>query len=107
MYYVVVCGGERAMLPALPALSLFDSELSLWRDYARALGRERELAWDELRARKIAEDRLAELVPAINALASARSCRHGPGRADRDVGSGARRYASQGAGGAHAGRRGE
>jgi hypothetical protein len=73
MYYVVVCGGARAVLPALPALSLFDSELSLWRDYARALGRERELAWDELSARKIAEDRLAELVPAINALASART----------------------------------
>jgi len=74
MYYVVVCGGESATLPALPALSLFDDgERSLWRDYARALGRERELAWDELNARKVAEDRLAELVPAINALASARA----------------------------------
>jgi hypothetical protein len=74
MYYIVVCGGEDAVLPALPALSLFDdSKHSLWRDYARALGRERELAWDELNARKIAEDRLAELVPAINALASARA----------------------------------
>lgn len=74
MYYVVVCGGENAVLPALPALSLFDDgERSLWRDYARALTREGELAWDELNARKIAEDRLAELVPAINALASARA----------------------------------
>lgn len=74
MYYVVVCGGEGTALPALPALSLFDDgELSLWRDYARALGRERELAWDEFNARKVAEDRLAELVPAINALASARA----------------------------------
>jgi SAM-dependent methyltransferase len=74
MYYVVVCGGDDATLPALPAISLFDDgEGSLWRDYMRALAREGELAWDELNARKIAEDRLAELVPAINALASARA----------------------------------
>ena len=74
MYYVVVCGGQNAVLPALPALSLFDDgERSLWRDYARALAREAELAWDEINARKVAEDRLAELVPAINALASARA----------------------------------
>jgi SAM-dependent methyltransferase len=74
MYYVVVCGGDNAVLPALPALSLFDDgERSLWRDYMRALAREGELAWDELDARKVAEDRLAELVPAINALASARA----------------------------------
>jgi SAM-dependent methyltransferase len=74
MYYLVVCGSQSAVLPALPALSLFDDgERSLWRDYARALAREAELAWDELHARKIAEDRLAELVPAINALSSARA----------------------------------
>ena len=74
MYYVVVCGGENAVLPALPALSLFDDgDRWLWRDYSRALARESEIAWDELNARKIAEDRLAELVPAINALASARA----------------------------------
>ena len=59
--------------PALPALSLFDDgTLALWRDYARALLRERELAWDELDARKIAEDRLTQLVQAVNALASER-----------------------------------
>jgi SAM-dependent methyltransferase len=74
MYYVVVCGGADAVLPALPAVSLFDDgERSLWSDYARALARERELAWDEINARKVAEDRLAELVPAINELASARA----------------------------------
>jgi hypothetical protein len=57
----------------LPALSLFDDgELALWRDYSRALGRERQLAWDELDARAIAEDRLADLVTAVNALASER-----------------------------------
>ena len=73
MYFVVVCAANGVALPALPALSLFDDgALSLWRDYARALARERELAWDELDARKVAEDRLAELVAAINALASAR-----------------------------------
>jgi ubiquinone/menaquinone biosynthesis C-methylase UbiE len=72
MYFVVVAATAGVALPALPPVSLFDDgALSLWRDYSRALNRERELAWDELNARKVAEDRLAELVPAINALASA------------------------------------
>ena len=34
--------------------------------------RERELVWDEIAARKVAEERLAELIPALNDLASAR-----------------------------------
>jgi 2-polyprenyl-3-methyl-5-hydroxy-6-metoxy-1,4-benzoquinol methylase len=73
MYFVVLCAASGDVLPTLPALSLFDDgELSLWRDYARASLRERELAWDELDARKVAEDRLAELVIAVNALASER-----------------------------------
>jgi SAM-dependent methyltransferase len=73
MYFVVVCGAADAILPTLPALSLFDDgELALWRDYARAIARERQLAWDELDARKIAEDRLVELVAAVNDLASER-----------------------------------
>jgi SAM-dependent methyltransferase len=73
MYFVVVAGARDAVLPRLPALSVFDDgELGLWRDYARALGRERQLAWDELDARKIAEDRLRELVGVVNALASER-----------------------------------
>ena len=71
MYFVVACAAAGAPLPALPALSLFDDgALSLWRDYARALNRERQLAWDELDARAIAETRLAELIAAVNALAS-------------------------------------
>ena len=73
MYFIVVAGAADAVLPALPALSLFDDgALALWRDYARVNARERQLAWDELDARTIAEDRLAELVTTVNALASER-----------------------------------
>ncbi|MFO1315286.1 MAG: class I SAM-dependent methyltransferase [Burkholderiales bacterium] len=73
MYFVVVCGGVGATLPALPSLSLFDDgALSLWRDYARALRHERELEWAERDARKIADERETRLVDAVNALASAR-----------------------------------
>ena len=73
MYFIVVAGAADASLPALPALSLFDDgALALWRDYARANARERQLAWDELDARTIAEGRLAELVATVNALASER-----------------------------------
>jgi len=73
MYFIVVAGGPDATLPVLPALSLFDDgALALWRDYARANARERQLAWDELEARTIAEDRLAELVTTVNALSSER-----------------------------------
>jgi len=76
MYFVVVCAAFGVALPALPALSLFDDgALALWRDYARALVRERQLAWDELDARAIAQDRLAELVTAVNALAGERDAR--------------------------------
>lgn len=72
MYFVVIAAANGVALPRFASLSMFDDGgLSLWRDYARALARERELAWDELDARKVAEDRLAELVSAINALASA------------------------------------
>ncbi len=71
MYFVVVCAAAGVPLPACPALSLFDDgALALWRDYARALGRERQLAWDEIDARAIAEERLTQLVTTVNALAS-------------------------------------
>lgn len=73
MYFVVVCAAAGVALPSLPALSLFDDgALALWRDYVRALGRERQLAWDELDARAIAEDRLQGLVATVNTLASER-----------------------------------
>ena len=73
MYFVVVCAAAGVTLPTCAALSLFDDGgLALWRDYARALVRERQVAWDELDARSIAEARLAELVTAVNALASER-----------------------------------
>jgi len=73
MYFVVVCAATGVALPELPPLSLFDDgEQSLYRDYTRALRREKELAWEELDARKIAEDRLAELIGAVNDLRSER-----------------------------------
>jgi len=73
MYFVVACAAAGVPLPALPAISLFDDgKLSLWRDYVRTMLRVRQLAWDELDARRIAEDRLAELVGAVNGLASER-----------------------------------
>jgi 2-polyprenyl-3-methyl-5-hydroxy-6-metoxy-1,4-benzoquinol methylase len=82
MYFVVACAAAGAPLPELPALSLFDDgALALWRDYARALGREKALVWDELDARTIAQDRLTELVAAVNTLASEREA--GAARAQR------------------------
>ena len=73
MYFVVVAAAAGATLPSLPGISLFDDgALGLWHDYARALARERTLVWDELDARRVAEERLAELVRAVNALASER-----------------------------------
>ena len=71
MYFLVVCAAAGVALPALPALSLFDDGAqALWRDYARALLRERQLAWDEVDARAVADMRLAELVTVVNALSS-------------------------------------
>ena len=76
MYFVVVCAAEGVALPALPALSLFDDgRLSLWKEFARIARRERQLIWDELDARKIAEDRLCDLVVHVNALSSERQLR--------------------------------
>ena len=76
MYFVVVCAGGDVSLPKLPALSLFDDgRLSLWHEFARIAKRERQLIWDELDARKIAEDRLRELVLRINDLSSERQRR--------------------------------
>jgi SAM-dependent methyltransferase len=73
MYFVVVCAAAGVPLPALPELSLFDDgRQSLYRDYTRALLRERQLSWEELDARKVAEDRLAELIVAVNELADER-----------------------------------
>jgi SAM-dependent methyltransferase len=74
MYFLVIAGGERAELPALPALSMFDDGTSsVWRDYVRALTRERALAWDEIEARRLAEQRLAEVVAVRNMLSAAES----------------------------------
>jgi SAM-dependent methyltransferase len=73
VYFIVVCGGERAVLPRLAALSLFDDGAqSLYRDYERALLAEKRLYWDEIDARKIAQQRLEEAIKAVNELSSAR-----------------------------------
>ena len=73
MYFVVVCAAEGVTLPALPSISLFDDgEQSLYRDYHRALLREKALYWGELDARKVGEERLAELIVAVNGLARER-----------------------------------
>jgi len=72
-YFIVVCGGERAALPRLSELSLFDDGAqSLYRDYERALLAEKRLYWDEIDARKIAQQRLEEAIKAVNELSSAR-----------------------------------
>ena len=73
MYFVVVCAAKNVRLPSLPSLSLFDDgRQSLYNDYNRALLREKHLHWEELDARRIAEDRLAELITVTNDLASER-----------------------------------
>src|SRR5208282_5526316 len=69
VYFIVVCGSERAILPQLPPLALFDDGMqSLYRDYERASLAEERL----LDARKIAQERLDEAIQAANELASAR-----------------------------------
>ena len=73
MYFLVVCAAAAVSLPALPEVSLFDDGAqSLFRDYVRALRRDKALSWDELDARKIAEDRLRELIAAVNTLSCER-----------------------------------
>ncbi|MEO6566554.1 MAG: class I SAM-dependent methyltransferase [Casimicrobiaceae bacterium] len=82
MYFVVLAAAAGVALPALPALSLFDDgQLALWHDYARTLLHEQQLVWDELDARKIAQDRLEQLIEVTNALASERQA--SAARADR------------------------
>jgi len=74
MYFLVVCGAENATLPSLPDLALFDDgRQSLYRDYQRALLREKQLYWDELDARQVAEGRLAEAIAFANELSSERA----------------------------------
>jgi septal ring factor EnvC (AmiA/AmiB activator) len=72
MYFLVVAAARGVSLPSLPSLSLFDDgSSSLWRVYLRALTRERALAWDEIDARRLAEQRLAEVVAVRHMLAAA------------------------------------
>jgi len=72
MYFLVVAAAEGVELPVLSPLSLFDDGASsVWRDYVRALTRERTLAWDEIEARRLAEQRLAELIAVRDMLSAA------------------------------------
>ena len=72
MYFLVIAAADGVNLPALPALSMFDdARSSVWRDYVRALTRERELAWDEIEARRLAEQRLAEVIAVRDILSDA------------------------------------
>jgi ubiquinone/menaquinone biosynthesis C-methylase UbiE len=72
-YFIVVCAGHGTTLPRLPALSIFDDGAqSLYRDYQRALLAEKHSYWNEIDARKIAEQRLQEGIAAVNELASTR-----------------------------------
>jgi SAM-dependent methyltransferase len=74
MYFLVVCGAPTATLPSLPDLALFDDgRQSLYRDYQRALLREKQLYWDEFDARQVAEGRLAEAIAFANELAGKRA----------------------------------
>ena len=74
MYFLVIAAADGVDLPALPALSMFDdARSSVWRDYVRALTRERELAWDEIEARRLAEQRLAEVIAVRDMLSAAES----------------------------------
>lgn len=73
MYFVVVAAAEGVTLPQFPLLSLFDDgALTLWRGYASAYDRQQQSAWRELEARKAADKWLAELIVAVNDLASER-----------------------------------
>jgi hypothetical protein len=73
MYFVVVAGAREALLPTLPVLSLYDDgTLALGRAYAQGDTRVQKLHLDLLDARKIADERQAELVASVNGLSSER-----------------------------------
>lgn len=73
MYFVVVAAAEGVTLPQVPLLSLFDDgALTLWRGYATAYDRQQQSAWRELEARGDADKWHAQLIVAVNDLASER-----------------------------------
>ncbi len=66
-------GGRRGAARAARALAVRRRPRSPFTATTRArCGARRQLAWEELDARKVAEDRLAELITAVNDLASER-----------------------------------
>jgi SAM-dependent methyltransferase len=73
MYFIVVAGSREAVLPTLPVLSMYDDgTLALGRAHDEADRRVRQLHLDLGDARKVGEERLAELVASVNALSSER-----------------------------------
>ena len=73
MYFVVVAASEGVTLPQLPSLSLFDDgALTLWRGFAAAHDGQQQSAWRELEARGDADKWHAQLIVAVNELASER-----------------------------------
>ena len=73
VYFIVVCAAPGVSVSALADLSLFDDGAqSLWQDHVDLRRKERHCHFDLIDMRKVAESRQAELVAAVNALASER-----------------------------------
>jgi SAM-dependent methyltransferase len=73
VYFLVLAAAQDADLPRLPPFSLFgDPEAGLLSHYRASIQKAAQLYWDERNATKIADERQAELVAAVNALAQER-----------------------------------
>lgn len=69
MYWIVICGGPEAELPALPLVSSFDDgRQSLSREHAEHAENAKAQAFELADARKIAQERLTESVARMHEL---------------------------------------